>query len=134
MKPIHLYCALFLVLCVLIVGCGNKQPLSGRVTYSDGSPLETGTVCFEQGSFLARGDIKEDGKYTVGSETADDGIPPGTYNVYIIRAEKFPEGRLGLPTPLIDKKYNNAATSGLTFTVDGKSREFNITVEPIGKK
>jgi hypothetical protein len=128
-------CLLCIVFCTLIFGCsGGKQPLSGRVTYSDGSPLETGTVCFEDGSFLARGDIKEDGRYKVGSEKTDNGIPPGTYNVYIIGAEKVPEGRLGLPTPLIDKKYAHGATSGLTFTADGKSRECNLTVEHFGGK
>ena len=127
-------CALCIVSCAVILGCGGNQSLSGRVTYTDGSPLETGTVCFEAGSFLARGDIKEDGKYTVGSERADNGIPSGTYQVYIMGAEKVPEGRLGLPTPLIDKKYSNTATSGLTFTADGKSRVFDIQVERFGEK
>lgn len=134
MKPVHFYCALCILNCALMIGCGGKLSLSGRVEYPDGTPLETGTVCFEENGFLARGEIKEDGKYKVGSEKTDNGIPPGTYKVYIINAEKVPEGRLGLPTPLIDKKYKNSATSGLTFTADGKSREFNITVEPFDGK
>lgn len=130
MKSIYFRCEMIFVYCVLIFGCSvNKQPLDGRVTYPDGSPLEAGVVCFEENGFLARGKIKEDGRYTVGSESSANGIPLGIYKVYINSAEKLPEGRLGPLEPLIDKKYANIATSGLTFTADGKTRKFDITVE-----
>jgi hypothetical protein len=114
----------FLLLFIVpIIGCGNKLPLRGQVTYSDdGSPLEYGVVCFETPTFLARGEIGKDGKYRVGSIKQTDGIPKGTYNVYVSGTE------VG-NSLLIDKKYANPQTSGLKFIVDGKSKVFDFTVE-----
>jgi hypothetical protein len=34
-----------------------------------------------------------------------------------------------LPESLIDEKYRKSETSGLTFTADGKTKRFDITVE-----
>jgi hypothetical protein len=108
---------------VLLNGCSNKLPLRGKVTYSDdGSPLEYGVVCFETPTFLARGEIGKDGKYVVGTLRQRDGIPRGTYNVYVSGTE------IGSGF-LIDKKYANPQTSGLQFTVDGKNKIFDFTVE-----
>ncbi|MDR2172222.1 MAG: hypothetical protein LBP59_18925 [Planctomycetaceae bacterium] len=108
---------------ILFNGCGNKFPLSGRVTYSDdGSALEYGVVCFETSTFLARGEIGKNGKYVVGSVKQTDGIPKGTYNVYVSGTE-IGNGLL------VDKKYANPQSSGLTFTVDGKNKVFDFTVD-----
>ncbi|MDR0871716.1 MAG: hypothetical protein LBN39_13090 [Planctomycetaceae bacterium] len=133
MKHIFLLLIIFTVVC--FTACDNgKVPLSGRVTFSDdGSPLETGMVCFEANSFLARGTIGKDGKYIVGSTDTADGIPPGTYKVYVNGADKVPEsaGGNGMATPvsLVAPKFTDGTTSGLTFTADGKTKVFDFKVD-----
>jgi hypothetical protein len=119
-------------------GCSDLRPLSGTVTFSDdGSPLTAGAVFFETPTYSARGTIGPDGRYVVGSMRATDGIPIGTYQVTIRGAEDVvsterPDGTwIERRTALIDAKYQDPDTSGLTFTVDGtrNTRTFDIQVE-----
>jgi hypothetical protein len=135
------FCVLLFFTALVMTGCGtNNQRVSGKVTFADGTPLTTGIVCFvaEDGK-IGRGEIASDGTYVMGFESEKNGIPKGgTYKVSIINALKE-EGtdKTGMPImkPLIDAKYENAKTSGLTFTADGKTKTFDMTVEsPKGKK
>ena len=125
---------LALVLCIAL-GCSGKQPLGGKVTFSDdGSPLTKGAVFFTTATFVAQGDIKPDGTYTVGSLDLDDGIPPGEYKVYIAGADDVTYKDLGdrkveVRKSLIDTKYRSSEDSGLTFTVDGTTKRFDIQVD-----
>jgi len=133
-KIVH--CFLYVLLVIVISGCtGDKVPLKGKVTFKeDGSPLSRGTVCFEKDSFSARGTLSADGTYQVSSVKQNDGIPPGLYKVYIFGAEASidtPGGGMmdARSTSLVATKYTSAETSGITFQVDGKNREFNFEVE-----
>lgn len=128
------FCIL-LLLSVLVVlsGCGNKVRLSGTVTFSDdGSPVPTGKVCFEQGDFFASGDIQPDGTYTVGTNTSNDGIPPGTYQVYVGAAVKEVE-RLesgdAVTVPLVAEKFTGPTTSGLTIEVTRSTKNYDFQVD-----
>jgi len=121
---------------VFMLGCSDNLPLGGKVTFSDdGSPVTTGAVFFTTPTFEAQGSIKSDGTYVVGSTGLADGLPRGTYQVSIRGAEDVTtvEGADGSRTErrkaLIDAKYQSAETSGLTFTVDGKTRKFDIPVD-----
>ena len=117
---------------LLCCGCGNKVPLTGKVTFADdGSPLTKGTVCFVSGAFLARGYLKEDGTYQISSTGRNDGLPPGTYKVYLVGAELVTSdgGGNSTYTPLVDRRYDNPETSGLECEVDSKTRRFDFTVE-----
>ncbi|MCL2005953.1 MAG: hypothetical protein FWG73_07280 [Planctomycetaceae bacterium] len=121
---------------VFLLGCSDKLPLGGTVTFSDdGEPVPIGAVYFETPTFSAMGSINPDGTYTVGSMDIADGIPKGTYNVTIRGAEEItlienPDGtRVERRRALIDSKYQSADTSGLSFTVDGTTRRFDIPVD-----
>ena len=106
------------------------KQLTGKVTFEDGSPVTHGSVIFVQGSHQSRGDIRPDGTYTVGTNAAKDGIPPGEYRVYIAGVmEERGMGADGLPNyvSLINEKYTQPETSGLTYT-SGTS-PFDITLE-----
>ena len=149
MKTYRYFAALILLCGVL--GCGPNVKFGGRVTYSDDeSPLTTGLVCFESGSFLARGELNKDGYYDLGSLALNDGIPKGEYRVYILGAEFVEQvemkqvagqadyvtspGMSGTMagqtlTPLIDPKYAQAKTSGFTVTIDGSSKKFDFQVD-----
>ena len=122
---------------LFVFGCSGKQPLSGKITFSDdGSPLPAGAVFFETPTYSASGVIKKNGTYVVGSDSLKDGLPKGTYAVIIRGADEITtiDARGGgMPmerrTPLIDSKYQNPDTSGLSFTVDGKTKKFDFQVD-----
>lgn len=125
---------LLLVLSVLL-GCddGNVS-FSGRVTFSDdGSPLTTGTVCFLSEGSLARGRLKPDGTYSLGTAKVDVGLPPGTYQVYVSGSyEPLPDPpplNVTHGTPLIDQKFMEPATSGLSVKVTKDIRKFDFQID-----
>ncbi|MDR1385020.1 MAG: hypothetical protein LBJ67_14400 [Planctomycetaceae bacterium] len=115
-------------------GCGGHTQLKGKVVFEDGSPLTVGMMVFDDGTTLARAPIQPNGTFTAGTEKENNGLPPGTYKVYIIGAEETldnPEGKFPPPTrPLIHKKHTAADTSELVVTVDTSTKDFTITVEP----
>ena len=137
MKRYQIWIVCFLIVSLVpLSGCGNKMhKISGRVTYSDTEePLEIGFVCFANGPTFARGMIKENGTYTMGSFSETDGLPPGTYQVYVDGARKglgkrHEDDDDEQYQELIDRKHTRPDTSGLTFVVDGKTKEFNISVD-----
>ncbi len=125
----------YICLLLLIAGCNKLKPLGGKVTFSDGKPLTTGMVVFQTSTFEARGALDKEGKYQVGSYNNGDGIPPGTYQVFISGASQLEMGEKGMKdVPLIDSKFTLPDESGLTFTVDGKNRTFDIVVDPYKNK
>ncbi|MGL4941922.1 MAG: hypothetical protein ACRC46_01880 [Thermoguttaceae bacterium] len=135
------YFALLVCSLLLVAGCsGGKVGLGGSVTYDDGSPVPHGTVCFETDTFLARGTIGKDGKYIVESTGSGDGLPPGTYRVYLTdtRQQGSTNGDKSGPSAmfvdLVEAKYTSASSSGLTVTADGKQRTFDIKVGTPPKK
>lgn len=122
---------------LMMTGCGDKVGLGGKVTFEDGSPLATGTVCFETDTYLARGTLKPDGTFVVGSLSEKDGLPAGTYRVYISGAEKeVGQDKEGMPIyePLIDDSFASGTTSGLSVTVPVAGGKFDIKVKPYEKK
>jgi hypothetical protein len=132
---------------VFAIGCGDPK-VTGKVTFPDGTPLTRGQVMFQKEGFVASGDIQRDGSYSAGKNKDGDGIPPGTYEVFIVGASTFGELQNADVTPqvgpggadsraiemaqtisLIHSKYTSSATSGLTVVVE-KSMKYDIKVEP----
>ena len=146
----HIFVTFFLAAacCLLFLsGCGNQQKLGGQVVFSDGEPLKTGTIFFSKSDFLARAHIKQDGSYDVGSFGAKDGLPPGTYKVFITGALEAVEIQPKSDRPkivnemgeteaeqtegfksLVAQEFTSEETTPLTITVPGE-RVYNITVE-----
>ena len=121
------------LLFLVLAGCGKNIRLYGTVTFSDDdTPLPMGVVCFEQGNYSARGIIKPDGSYVVGSLSSNDGLLPGTYQVHITGAFKeVGTGRDGMPLEesLIDQKYLTPNTSGLVCEVPHPKGRYDISVD-----
>ncbi len=128
-----------------IVGCGDPS-VSGKVTLSDGTPVTTGKVYFENGGFAATGTINKDGSYRIGKNKDGDGVPRGQYKIAIMGAiiNSFPDepdntqnvkmGGLIVRKPvtfqnLVHPKYTSVNTSGLEIEVKG-SMKHDIVVEP----
>ncbi|MDR1385343.1 MAG: hypothetical protein LBJ67_16060 [Planctomycetaceae bacterium] len=129
---------LTLTILLIFVGCNNgKVALSGKVTLTDGTPLGIGEVYFQTATYEARGTLKPDGTYTVGSISDKDGLPKGKYNVYIFGAQK-PNGKtkdgMDIMVPLIDEKYLSSKTSGVTVDVPVLNGKFDFQVEPYKSK
>ena len=119
--------AVLLVAClVCAAGCGRRPtlvPVSGRVTL-DGKPLEFGSVMIQPtGGPAARGTIRPDGGFTVGTFAPGDGaiVGPATVRVACYEQQRPgappPQGELALGKSLIPEKYTQFETSGLTATV-----------------
>ncbi|GHT18474.1 hypothetical protein FACS1894189_6420 [Planctomycetales bacterium] len=116
-----------LLILILLAGCSGKVGLHGKVTYSDdGSPLGTGMVCFVKEGYIARGNIMPDGSYVIGSASEKDGLPRGKYQVYIAYAVRGTDPEQ--VEMLIDPKFSDAATSGLSVDING-STKYDIQVE-----
>ena len=130
---------LFFALVILLAGCGGqKMQLGGTVTFSDdGAPVPTGFVIFTAvgADFQSRSVIAEDGAYALSTTGNVDGIPPGEYLVSLVGVERNtqvnrPDGSYTTQSePLILPKYTSPNTSGLTFTVDGSTKRYDIQVE-----
>lgn len=120
-------CAL---LFLFVAGCGPKlHQVTGRVHYADGKPLDIGRVVIDTGNQPTGswGGLHPDGTFRMGTNSPTDGMPPGTYRVFIDGAQSLPEP--GRPVrPLIHPRYSRPETSGLSFTVP-EQMEWDITVD-----
>jgi len=138
MKIIHY---IFILLFVFVVGCGDHPSVGGKVTFPDGTPLDRGEVIFESPAMIARGEIQQNGSYTIITGERR-GVPHGTYQVSIggfrptYESSPPPPGggpppppRITPPVIPIAQKFLDGATSGLVCEVKGRTT-FNITVEP----
>jgi hypothetical protein len=120
---------------VPVAGCGQSgmHPVSGRVVYPDGTPLTAGKVVIDTGNALTGswGSIRPDGTFVMGTNTPDDGVPPGTHRVYIHGAFEppaDPNNPPPNPKALVHARFTNPAESGLTFTVPEQVK-WEIVVE-----
>ena len=136
-------CPLCLVV-ACVAGCGPggpaTQPVTGKVTFSDGSPLTQGTVIFYSREVTPMGQIKEDGSYTLYTGEKQ-GAPTGSYTVYFmgteaqgyVPAEQLGAGgRAGPQALLVPDKYLSPETSGIRKEVSTGKNDIPITVERAG--
>jgi len=120
---------LFVLLLGCIAGCSNQVGLSGKVVYSDDkSPVPAGTVYFETSTFVARGNIRPDGTFVVGSVGDKDGLPPGTYRVSVRDAEQ-PVGRDAEGNAVYQLLFNPDSVSNLTIDITSTTKNFEIEVD-----
>jgi hypothetical protein len=121
------------LLLVLATGCGSgRYPVSGRVTYEDGTPVPGGTVIGEatiDGKTVGvQGNIEKDGTFRWGTDRAGDGALPGLYRVAVMPVA-LSDAELGEgKQPAVDSKFTQYKTSGLTFEVKREKNTLNIMV------
>jgi hypothetical protein len=120
---------ILLFVALLLTGCSDKEKLSGKVVFSDGQPLTTGTIYFTTDNYTARAHLRANGTYDVGSLSERDGLPAGTYKVYISGAiENNADPTDETMRLLIAPEFASESKTPLTITVPGE-RVYNITVE-----
>jgi hypothetical protein len=111
-----------------LTSCSRKSsdtlvPVAGVVTVN-GAPLTTGSVTFHPDSasgnmtqHIPTGPIDPQGNYRLSTATKA-GAPPGAYKVTVTaQAAIDPKNPYAPPTHLIDRKYADPVTSGLTMQV-----------------
>ncbi|HBT75500.1 MAG TPA: hypothetical protein DEB39_00930 [Planctomycetaceae bacterium] len=106
-------------------GCGDCK-VTGVVTFADGTPLETGTVCFEneKANFVGYGMIGKGGRYNLGKTKDGDGIPSGDYSVYVQGAAEIvgrDAGGSAIYKSLVADKFASPVLSEIKCTVNGKT-------------
>jgi len=107
------------------------QPVRGTVKLPDGKPAVGSQVVFEGGpkgekkKTTARGDVRDDGTFVLGTGRPGEGVPPGEYQVQV-----NPPPVVNVDVPYVspfNPKYSNFSTSGLEFEVKrGQKNEFEI--------
>ena len=120
MSFVIVFCFISLLTC----GCGDPKA-SGRITFSDGSPLTTGLVCFESEMNTYYGDVKPNGTFSMGKTKNGQGIPPGEYKVFFQNAQEqigADDENRPIYKNLLDDKFYSASTSDLTCKVNKKTR------------
>lgn len=131
-KKLYLALAGSLLLALIVYmpkGCNQgipRYPVSGRVVFSDGSPVRTGVVEFESVEFQlsATGRIQEDGSFA-----CPEGVPAGTSRA-IVTQMIISDGTIlhqkdhGKPVAYHFRRYE---TSGLKFDIEPNDQN-NIRV------
>jgi hypothetical protein len=116
--------------CLLaITGCSTNVKAAGKVTFSDGSPVEKGKITFENDRVFYFGKIQKNGSFNIGVVKDGQGIPPGKYRVAVESYDV--EGR-GLDEVLIHfvaQKFRNSTTSGIEYEITGKTTNLSIIVD-----
>jgi hypothetical protein len=117
----------------LLMGCGNTYPVSGKITYADGTPMTGGgqitfTPLDPQNKQSARGMIREDGSFQMGTHGDADGVLQGKYGVAIVPTPPKNPNRPPPGWPPLQKKYMNHKTSELEYTVTRGRNQYDITV------
>lgn len=138
-------CRLILVslLFGLLLGCdGNAiatYPVSGRVLFSDGTPVTFGSVEFYHGEhdLTSRGSIQQDGSFQLGTFEDGDGAPAGEHQAVV--TQLIMNGQSGV-TPHehgrhIDDRFSEYGASNLSYEVsaDGENN-FEIIVQPQSRR
>ena len=121
---------------VVCVGCGGSSgTVSGKVTVKGGDPLTQGMVTFDSGAESYSAEIDGSGNL----KFIGDGLPPGSYKVAVIGTEAYPEGydpetadytEEVEMVPVIDSKYEDSSTSGLTIEVKAGGNTIDLELDP----
>ena len=122
---------LFAISLAFLAGCGQTK-VTGTVKFSDGEPLTTGTVVFENDQRTYRAALQSNGTFSMGMLKDGEGIPSGEYRVAVLAMDpattEIIEGAASDPRLLTHSKYASSHTSGLTYNVQ-KNMNIEIVVE-----
>lgn len=113
-------------LTLALTGCGNDlQPVTGKVVYDDGSPVQGGSVTFNSKSkgVNASGDIADDGTFAL-KFGGNQGAPPGEYKVVVVGKDTG----YGNP-PTVDNVFGDPANTPLTQEIVAGKNDVTIKVK-----
>src|SRR5687768_3057353 len=128
---LFLFVVTAILACLVLTGCkqpgdeGNRVPVVGKVTFTDGKPLPRGVVIFSPdggkgnaSQHEPRGPIDGEGTYKLSTTDRLAGVAPGWYTVTIVAQQPYDESKSSWDPPwLINRKYGNREKSGLAVEV-----------------
>ena len=124
---------------ICLTGCGKSQSqVHGKVLYEDTGEPVTELAGFEvmftseQLHTTARGTIKPDGSFQLGTQKENDGVPPGEYVVTLTQPFRQPE-RPYVGDPVVEREYEDPSTSDLRAEVKSGKNEFVFKLRRIDK-
>jgi hypothetical protein len=125
---------LLVLLAIPICGCDTRPrrvPVAGRVLI-DGQPLTTGFVrVIPADARPAVGAINKDGTFKLTTFDGEDGCVLGTHPVEIVARQSLGYTTVKWLTP---RKYQDAATSELTITVEKPIKDWEIKLSWNGEE
>ena len=111
-------------------GRPTRVPVSGTV-WIDGQPLSRGAVRFKPAEGrVATGEIGPNGSFKLSTYEPGDGAVTGIHEVTVHASEELDDNSIRWYVP---KKYQRAATSELTQTIDGPTDNLVIELTWDGK-
>lgn len=131
-------------LVALVLGCSNQPPtypVSGRVAFGDGEPVDSGTIEFRsvELGLNARGKIGRDGSYKLTTFRPHDGAVVGEHRVIVAQhlvvetarpVEYGGTGHAHTPHRVVDRRYASYRDSPLACCVsDQRDNVINLAVE-----
>ena len=146
-KLLAFVCVVAMIACA---GCGGRSQVSGKVVFSDGTPLTYGTVNFTNNEVACKGQIEKDGTFKMRTFKPGDGVPAGTYKVFITdtlqfgdaaapattgnaadkNAEKVEYSIIGKSTNTVPNEYSVPELSPFEpVTVKGTIKNLTLTIE-----
>ncbi|MDR2345631.1 MAG: hypothetical protein LBE18_06160 [Planctomycetaceae bacterium] len=139
MKNKNFRCFLLLsVFClVCLLGCEQSNvPVSGKVTFEDGTAITSGEIIFaleNADEYFAKGKIEKDGTYSLTEYTVGKGSKPGcrkgNFKVFIASTSTSiisDDGTKTETTHIIDQGYTNKDQTPLKATVPGGVYDFKV--------
>ncbi|MDR2763182.1 MAG: hypothetical protein LBB88_11300 [Planctomycetaceae bacterium] len=132
-------CFLFSVFCLTGCGVNSNLPVSGKVTFENGSPLTSGEIIFaleNSDDYFAKGKINNDGTYTLVEQVVGkrgiackSGCQKGKFKVFIASTSTtqiLPNGATQT-THIIDQNYADKTKTPLKITVPENNYDFKIS-------
>lgn len=76
-----------LLLVVTLTGCSSQQPATGIVEYTDGDPVQSGSIEFRSLETGARyvGRIASNGTFALRDQDGNESLPPGEYEMVVVQ-------------------------------------------------
>lgn len=127
---------------LLAVGCSSDlptYPVSGKVLFTDGSPVKVGTVELKsrEHPIQARGKIDTDGTFQLTTYNENDGAVAGVHDCVIVQFVMAEDVTGHRPSTIgvVGRRYASYTTSGLTLEITGDGEnEVVLEVEGILKE
>ena len=122
---------------VAVVGCGKTHySVEGKVTFKggrDGKALTGAMVLFEPtepGTLSSsRGYVRDDGRYTMGTMSDTDGVPPGRYKVLVLPPPITNPEKPPPDWPPLKEKWGRMDQSPFSIEVERKANVLDLEVD-----
>lgn len=119
----------------LSAGCGESTvnladvktyPVKGKVLLPDNTPLTQGTITFypkSETGRIANAKLQGDGTYSLITTATQEGAAEGEYRVSVMSDLSAPSAKPGFGEPVVDPRFGDEDSSGLTATVKPESND-----------